>query len=142
MERRELREVRLDEINAELQHSGVILVNRCQVETDLDAINWSVPVEDQLFSKELERSFTRERLIGLLALNTSIYSDETEEAISHDPVVERILSSKAEDRVNEDRYALALRARRSVVAFLFEYAKTTQLSNLPGGSENNHTTAA
>lgn len=142
MERRELREVSLDEINAELQHSGIVLVDRRQVETDMDAINWSVPVEDQLFSKELEQSFTRERLIGLLAFNTSIYSDETEEAISHDPVVEKILRSKTEDRVNEDRYALALRARRSVVAFLFEHAKTTQLHDKSEESENNHTTAA
>lgn len=144
MERFQLRDVSIAEINSELHQSGVIRVDDHQRKTDMSTIDWSTPVENQLFSRELEKTFTREKLLGLLAFNTSIYDDETEDAIDEDPVVEEIARLKVKDRVNEDRYALAIRARRSIVAFMFEHGLAEPELELPktSNSENNHPTAA
>ncbi len=115
-----LREVPSTEIEQEL---GLETINRIhdfqtQIadEQGLDPIGRIT--RDRLFPPDVVKAHGREKLIGLLACNTSLYDDAIEDTIDADPLAQAIRHMKLTDPNNIDRYANAWRVRRTVIAIL------------------------
>ncbi len=115
-----LREVSTAEIQQEL---GLITMHQIQDfqtkiadERGLDPI--ARITEDRLFPPEAVEEHGRDKLLGLLACNTSMYDDDIEDTIDADPLAQAIIHMKLSDPNNTERYTRALRVRRSVIALL------------------------
>jgi hypothetical protein len=117
-----LREVPSAEIEQELGLETIYLIQDFQTQIadqkNLDPIGRIT--RNNLFPPEALQRHGPEKLIGLLACNTSIYNDEIEDAIDADPLTQAIIHMKLTDPNNIDRYTIALRVRRTVVAILHD----------------------
>lgn len=117
-----LREVSSEEIHSELNLEALVNIYNFQSqEQDNSGRN---PVERILdgayFPVTETQKFGREKLLGLLACNTSTYDDEIEDRLDEDILIKSIVHNKLSDPTNTDQYTRALRVRRSILKILFE----------------------
>lgn len=115
-----LRDVSSAEIESELGADTLISIDNFQ--TIINDTQNQNPISriigNRLFPAEAINEHGKEKLLGLLACNISMYDDQTEDLIDADPLVSAIFEMKLTDPNNTELYTRALRVRRSVIAVL------------------------
>lgn len=117
-----LREVSSEEIQSELNLDA--LVNIYNFQSEEKDNNGRTPIERILdgayFPPAEIQNFGREKLLGLLACNTSTYEEDIEDKLDEDILIKSIVHNKLSDPTNTDQYTRALRVRRSILKIIFQ----------------------
>lgn len=120
-----IRDISIEELAGEFTRHDFELIEKHQdgVDDPIAAI-----IEGDFYPSDPTDPNKQARLIGAISCNTAMFDDKTEDLIYEDPVVLEILDAKNEYPEQVDILTQALRARRSVVAFLMH--ETTGLADV------------
>lgn len=121
--REELVELSLSELRDNFTREEIEIIDTHQRSIAKDCLP---NLEETSFMPNSSNEEQRGRFL-LLCMNKELYDDEVEDFIDGDLIIQELIKEKG--RQEESAHARAFRARRSIVALLFETVKTSPNPN-------------